>query len=388
MNLAPLINAIGGFAGGFANSYNPSQNDLGNALASLYGGDNSGSGQSSSPMGGSSYNPVPIFSSGQSQPYQGQTNTGLPTAAGQTQPAAPMGTGPLAAQIATQAKQPGTAQAPPGQGGIGSDYAAQPPQAQQGSSVGTPGPGPQQAQAQPRGAPTGSAAELGKGPLTLGALISTLRQRNPHISGAHLAEAVRQALPILNAQGLEQYRGIELQLRQQSMENLQEDRKAREEDRKAAAQERSREYEGRMKEKQTEFVSRMKAAGEKLQQAKTIADAKQNYRALSDGVKQKLEATRTWANATYGQDTPEAKQAIEQAGKDAKAAQQNLDDLYAQRKSELGTNDKENTKGSQEKTQINVDQERKNAEAAIKNGVPADAVKKMFKERTGQDFGQ
>ena len=395
MNLATIINGVGGFAGGLAGALQQQQgqSELGDALSSLFGGGGQSSG-GSSPMGGSSQpSMIPLLSgSGQGQggSFQGQTNLGLPTAAG----GAPggMGAGPLAA-IAAAAKQPGTAQ--PG-GGIGSDAVASqnpPQQSPQQQNIPSPVGATQQAGSPPAGQTAGAAAQIGRGPLTLSSLVGAIKQRNPNISGTHLARAVEKAMPLLSMEGLQQYRSVAQQLQAERMQDLQADRQDRSADRKQGMKDRLQMANDRIQEQSSRHAEDIQVKLKGLQQAKDLKEARGYAQDLRSAIKDKLEATNHQIQMQYNLTDDQKAELYKQAQSDAQKANEQLDQLLSQKGKggkeggkTAGENDQKNNAGAQ--TKVDIETEKKNAEAAIKQ-MPdkADAIKRMYKERTGQDLG-
>jgi len=404
--LAYLVDALGGFAGGLSGALRSQQGqgDLGNALSSLFGG--GGSGQSGGPMsGGGSYNPVPIFSgSGQGQSggggYQGQTNLDLPTATGQPQAGPGIGAGPLAAQIAGGAPQPPVAsQASQSGGNYG--YSA-PPSQGQGQGQGSNMPSPVGQTNQSQGAPAmaqgqGASASIGRGPLTLASLVGAIKQHNPNISGQHLAAAVEKAIPLLNMEGLQQYRGIQQQLAAERQQDLQMDRADRSADRKQGMLDRKQIAYDKMQEQTDRFS---KTFEQKKQIFDTTMDYKKARAAANDVrelIKQKLEAQRTWIQTYYAGTDEQKKEMYDKAKQAADDAEKSLNEGLAQKKQELegkGTseNDKTNTQGSQTaKPKVSDEQKatwKKQAQDAIAAGKDPAWISKKYKELTGEDLGQ
>ena len=400
MNIASIIDGIGGFAGGLAGALKQQQgqSELGDALSALFGGGQSGGGSS---MGGGSSQPptmIPLLSgSGQGQggSYQGQTNVGLPTAAG-----GGMGAGPLAAQLGGASTQPGTAQPPPAAMNGGNYGYAVPQgsqQSPQGQGVGSPVGATQQAGSPPGGQGGGASSQIGRGALNLPSLVAAIKQRNPNISGAHLARAVERAIPLLNMEGLQQYRDLGLKLREEQMQNLQMDRADRSADRKQGMKDRLQMANDRIQEQSSRHAEDVQIKLKGLQQAKDLKEARGYAQDLRAAIKDKLEATNHQIQMQYNLDDDQKKELYKQAQDDAKRANDQLDQLLSQKGKggkeggkASGENNQKNNEGAQtEKSKVDIETEKKNAEAAIKQ-MPdkADAIRKMYKERTGQDLGQ
>ena len=395
------LSALGGFAGGLAQALqqNQGQNDLGNALSALYGGSSSGS------SGGGGLSPLVGMpaSSGQggqngAYSYQGQTATNLPSAGPS------MGPGPLAAQVQTAAVQPGTAQPNNGGNSPGQMGPATYSQMQQNSPQQPPGQQPGQSAQQPQPNSTTQAVQaLGRGPMTLPNLIQALKQKNPNISGRHLAAAVEKALPILSMEGLQQYRGIAEQLRMQNEQSLIEDRRDRSADRKQAERDRMQMSSDRIQAQNERSQENIKVRLQSLQQAKTLKEAHESATALRSAIKDKLEATNHEIQMQYGLTDDQKATLYKQAQDDAKLASDNLDKLLAEKSksgeaggAQAGANNKENNAGAQAKPQASGEQkaqwkkQAQDAIAGVGRKTPADPawVRQKYKELTGEDLGE
>lgn len=397
MNIAQIIDGIGGFAGGLANALQQQQgsSELGDALSALYGGGQSGGGpMSGASGGGASPSPmipmVPDSGSGQAGgQYQGRTNLGLPSAAGNPG----MGAGPLAAALQSQAAQPATAHpgpSPASMNGGNYGYSAPPQQQQLGSPVGAT----QQAQAAPGAQQqTAGAKALGGGPLTLAGLVGAIKQQHPGISGQHLAAAVTRAIPLLNMEGLQQYRELGLQLREEQMKNLQLDRADRSADRKQGMRDRMQMSSDRIQEQNARHAEDIQFKLKSLAQSKDLKEARGYAQDLRAAIKDKLEATNHQIQMQYSLTDDQKADLYKQAQADAKRANEQLDKLLEQKGKggeaggkETSANDKKDNAGAG--TKLDLKTEKANAEAAIKQ-MPdkADAIRRMYKERTGQDLG-
>lgn len=402
MNLAAIINGIGGFAGGLADALQQQQGqgELGDALSALYGGDQSSGG--SSPMGGGAAPPpmipmLPDSGSGQGGgQYQGRTNLGLPSATG-------MGAGPLTVQPPPAATaQPGTAQPgppPAAMSGGNYGYAAPPPQSPpQGQNLGSPVGATQQAGSPPAGQSGGASSQIGRGPLSLPALVAAIKQRHPGISGAHLAMAVQRAIPLMNMEGLQQYRNLGLQLREEQMQNLQADRADRSADRKQGMRDRMQMSSDRIQEQSARHAEDIQLKLKSLSQSKSLKEARGYASDLRAAIKDKLEATNHQIQMQYNLTDDQKSQLYKQAQDDAKRANEQLDQLLSQKGKSGETGGKASSEDNKKDTQsstphVSAEQEqtlRQQAEDAMHahKGEPGykDKVIAKFKELTGKDL--
>jgi len=118
--------------------------------------------------------------------------------------------------------------------------------------------------------------QLGQGPLDIPQLVQALVKRG--VTGRRLGEAVTKAVPLLNAQGLQQYRALGLQLAGERQRSIEEDRAFNRDPNAPGSRAQSRVASQsiavqRMEGIQGRFKERMAAATEKLRDAKTDKDA-------------------------------------------------------------------------------------------------------------------
>lgn len=398
MNIASIIDGIGGFAGGLAGALKQQQgqSELGDALSALFGGGQSGGGSS---MGGGSSQPptmIPLLSgSGQGQggAFQGRTDLGLPTAAG-----GGMGAGPLAAQLGGASTQPGTAQPPPAaMNGGNYGYAApqgsqQPPQ---GQGVGSPVGATQQAGSPPGGQGGGASSQIGRGALSLPSLVAAIKQQHPNISGVQLARVVEKAIPLLSMEGLQQYRGVSQQLQAERMQDLQADRQDRSADRKQGMKD-------RMQMSSDRIQAQTERQQEGLKQKVKLFDETMDYKKargiasdLRAAIKDKLEATNHEIQMQYSLDDDQKAELYKKAQADAKAAEDELNRKLEERKAggkTSGENTQKNNEGAQTATPKDGDEQKAAYKKQAKETMAqhpewTDKIRAKYKELTGDDLG-
>lgn len=270
---------------------NQSGNALGGALASLFGG------QQQSPTGQSSAGPMGSIGtllqslSGGSQMPAAQPQASPQPAPGGAQPMVAQAGGGLPGQASAQGQQPPAQPQPPPQ------PQGQPPQAR---------PAPQQ-QGQP-----------GSGQLDIPTLVKELTKRG--VQGHRMVDAVSKALPMLNAQGLQQYRQLGIQLRAENQQN-QETQRQYNRDPDAAGSTAQNRVAGqgialkRMDAVKERFQARMDAATDKLKNAKTDKDAleaKKDLDKTRDSLNQELKSELNYAMAP-GTPAEEQKAAMQKA---------------------------------------------------------------------------
>lgn len=267
-----ILNEIGAFGAGIAPAINQfaqdrSYADVGNALAQQFGDGTQTGGQGSGPlgsvmqalqsMGGQQVQPPPPI---QQQPVpqinvaqQGARMPPPATPQAQMQPSPPIAqTGGGLPQPQPQPQpQPPPPQPPP-------QAPPQPPPAQ-------PRPQPQQQQ------------QPGSGSLDLPTLVRNLVKNG--VTGTRLGKAVERFTPLLNAQGLQAYHTLGLQLRQEEMRNRETDREFNRDPNAPGSRAQGRVANqniavARMEAVQERFKQRQEAALAKLKDAKTDKDAR------------------------------------------------------------------------------------------------------------------
>jgi hypothetical protein len=265
--MASFLNSLGAFGAGaapgiadFAQQMN--NNALGDALASLYGGGQAAPQQSAGPMGSIS-TLLQGLGGGMNAPspqLPAMQQTSIPQG-----PRAPMpANAPLTANVGggTPAQQQAQAQQP---------APAMPQQQPQ-----TPPPPPPPPQA-PRPQPQQQQAPQSSGPLDIPTLVKSLTAHG--ITGHKLVDALHTAVPLLNAQGLQQYRDLGLQLRAQEQANRQAERQFQDNpdapgSRASARVNNQQIARQRLQQRADQFKARQDAALEKLKNAKTDKEAK------------------------------------------------------------------------------------------------------------------
>lgn len=309
--MAGFLGGLGAFGAGAAPGIsniadtiqsNQSNTDFGNALASIYGG---GSATPQPQPGGLGGILSTLGLGGQAQPQQPPQ---------QPQPqGSPTGT-----------TMPGTLG---GVSGGGSGLGGSPPQAQgqaqqnqqaQGAPPQTPQlpQAPQQQQGQPQMRPQAQQGQQGgTGPLDLPTLVRNLVKQG--VTGARLGNAVQKFVPLLNAQGLAQYRDLGLQLRSQQQQNLETQREFERDPSKAGSTAQNRvANQGMSKERVEQGAERVKQGGERINQGQQRIDAVQNrFEARQKAALDKLASAKT--------------------DKEALQAKADLDKISAAKKAEL-----------------------------------------------------
>lgn len=285
--MASFLQGLGAFAGGIApgvSAYADQRNQnqqgdaLGNALSAQYGG----AGTPQQPT-----NPITSLLS----------SLGITP---QTQQPAKINSGP---QLSPG---PGTAQASP-QPQAQPQQAAPPPQQQQ--------PQPQ-AQPRPQEQPAGQGQPQGN--LDLPTLIKHLVANG--VTGHKLVGAVQQFVPMLNAQGLQQYRDTGLMLRAQAERDQEANRAFNRDPTQAGSTAQNRvATQGiaskRMEAVQQRFQTRMDAAADKLKNAKTdkeAVDAKKDLDKIAGDLTNELKSELAIVN-TPGTSPEEQKAALAKA---------------------------------------------------------------------------
>jgi len=358
--MAGLLQGLGEFAGNIApglSQYFQNQNTaaLGDALGSLYGGDVGAgqqilgqTGQQGSSMGGlgGALSQLGSVLGGQGPQQQGQQ--GAPTVTPPPQPPPMQQLPPPQMQQAQPLTPPGQSQ-PMGprmgvpQGGMqmpqGMPQQGQPapqtmppqalrppmgppPQGSPGGGQGMPQPanpmlsqgaGQPQPQQQNRQPPPPQAPPLGRGPFDMPTLVRALTARG--VRGKQLGEVVMKALPLLNASGLQAYRDVGLQIREQQVR--EGEARIQETERHHGVTEKQGDTrlsisQQRMEGVQKRFEDRSKAALDKLKNAKTDKDAleaKRDLDKVASDLNQELNAELKIATAP-GADPAEAKAAM------------------------------------------------------------------------------
>jgi hypothetical protein len=264
--MASFLNSLGAFGAGaapgiadFAQQMN--NNALGDALASIYGGGQAAPQQSAGPMGSIS-TLLQGLGGGMNAPspqLPAMQQTSIPQG-----PRAPMpANAPLTANVGggSPAQQQAQAQAP------------QPAPAMPQQQPQTPPPPPQA----PRPQPQQQQAPQSTGPLDIPTLVKSLTAHG--ITGHKLVDALHTAVPLLNAQGLQQYRDLGLQLRAQEQANRQAERQFQDNpdapgSRANARVNNQQIARDRLHQRADQFKARQDAALDKLRNAKTDKEAK------------------------------------------------------------------------------------------------------------------
>ena len=323
--------------------------DFGNALATAYGGQGApqqtgpggplGSIMSALQGGGQQLQAAQQFSMPQPAPPQ----QAMPQTGGQG--GAPQGgmQVPVPQAPAQQAPPPMPQQVQPG-GGV---QRAPPPIGQGAQQQAQPSPQPppqQQAQPQPppqppqQQGPQGGQPPSGMlGQLDLPTLVRNLVKNG--VTGRRLGESVQRFIPLLNAQGLQQYRAIQGQLAPIRVENQIEDtqskiadRKDRSQDRKKAEGDRMDIARQRMEGITQRFDQEIQLKTQQLQSTNDRAAAGRLAQDVRAAIRAKQTATQHEINASQSLD-PDSKTALQaQAKADADEASKQLDEaLKSQR---------------------------------------------------------
>lgn len=261
--MAGFLQSLGAFGAGaapgiadYANSMNT--NALGNALSSIYGGQ-------ASPTGAQSAGPLGSIST-LLQGLTGGAGAPSPQLPAMQQTSIPQGPrAPMPPNAPPVANAGGGLPAAPQQ--------QQPSQAPQQAPQTPPTPPPQVA---PRAEPQQQQGQQSNGPLDIPTLVRSLTAHG--ITGHKLVDALHTAVPLLNAQGLAQYRDLGLQLRREHEQNVETDREFNRDPTAAGSRAQSRvANQGialqRMEGIQRRFETRMAAATDKLKNAKTDKEA-------------------------------------------------------------------------------------------------------------------
>ena len=163
--------------------------------------------------------------------------------------------------------------------GLPQQQASQPQAPPQQPQQTAPPPPPQQQGQQPQARPQQQDAQQGgQGPLDLQTLVKHLVANG--VTGKRLGNAVEKFIPLLNAQGLQQYRDLGLQLRYEHERNTESDRAYNRDAGAAGSRAQNRvANQGvavqRMEGVQRRFETRMAAATDKLKNARTDKEAVQ-----------------------------------------------------------------------------------------------------------------
>lgn len=273
------------------------QGDFGNALAQIYGG---GGAQpnSSGPLGGITTALQGLFGGGQ-QPSGQPQQFAQPAVA---QPAVAQGGGGLPGQMQGQGP------------------ASQPQPSAQPQASPQPQAPPQQPQPQqPTPKPPAQDQQQGSGPLDLPTLVKHLVANG--VTGHRLGAAVDKFIPLLNAQGLQQYRQLGLQLNAERTANTLEqgkfDRDTSNPGGKAGARVANQGIAvQRMEGVQKRFETRLSAAAEKLKNAKTdkeAVDAKKDLDSVAKELRGELQSELNIVNSS-GASAEEISTAVKKVG--------------------------------------------------------------------------
>lgn len=290
------------------------QDAFGGALGNLYGAPAAPqpSGFGATPIGG--------MLSGMFGGQQPQAPSGMP------QPASPM---PAQAPVANSpmmgsAPQPPAPQPPqPGQPQGTAGMAGQPqPQVQPGND---PNAQPQQPQ-QPRGN------------LNLPDLVSAIQKARPGIKGGALAAAVSSAIPLMNAQGLAQWRSIQPQLAQERIGIQKGNLDERKDFDKVKQQQGDQRIEIAKQRLDETTRNHTETITLKTQQLQNTKDGKEAARLATDvraAISAKLRAKQQQINAANSFNEDEKKKLMSDAAAEADEASAQLDNaLKAQRQFE------------------------------------------------------
>jgi len=318
--MAGFLSGLGAFAEGFAPGLDKlyqqqSDNALGNALASIYGSGTTTPQQSAGPLGsistllqglGGGQAPAPQASMipAMQQPVA-QTGARMPQPQQQAPPQIvqpPTPPPPVAQAPPPPIVQPPTPPPPVAQPGVQAPGAAPQvaPQAKAPQPQQQPQPQPQaiaRPQPQPQAQP-----QQGTGPLDIPTLVRSLTEHG--ITGHKLVNALHTAVPLLNAQGLAQYRDLGLQLRREHEQNMEADREFNRDPNAQGSRAQSRmANQGiavqRMEGIQQRFQARMAAAADKLAGAKTdkqALEAKRDMDKIAAELKGELASELSIAN--------------------------------------------------------------------------------------------
>lgn len=326
---------------------NQGNSDFGNALAAIYGGQPStGQQQGSGPLGGLQ-SMLQSLSGGQQQ-FTPSPVTGVPQGARSAQPPVAQGGGGLPGQQPQQPQQPQPAQLPQQQ------------QQQQASS-------PQPIQAPQQGAPPqpkpqgqDQQQQAGQGPLDLPTLVKHLVANG--VTGKRLGASVERFIPLLNAQGLQQYRQLGLQLRQEQARDVETDREFNRDPNAPGSRAQGRvANQGiaaqRMEGVQKRFEARMSAATDKLKNAKTDKEAlqaKNDLDKVAGELRAELTSELNIANAP-GTSPEEQKAAMQKAAEIRQQIETATDEAIKGRRSGGDKADASNGDSGKAKTAYNAE---------------------------------
>lgn len=315
--MAGFLQSLGAFGAGAAPgiadyAQNMNNNALGNALASIYGGQASPTGaQSAGPLGsiGTLLQGLGGGASAPSPQLPAMQQTSIPQG-----PRAPMP--PNAPSVANAGGGLPAAPAP-----------QQQPQAPPQQPQTPPTPPPQVA---PRPEPQQQQGQQSNGPLDIPTLVRSLTAHG--ITGHKLVDALHTAVPLLNAQGLAQYRDLGLQLRREHEQDTQAERKFQDDPTAAGSRAWGRTTTAgialqRMEGVQRRFEARSAAALDKLKNAKTdkeAAEAKKDVDKIASELKGEL-ASELQIASSPGTAPEEQKAALAKAAEIRQQMEQAVD---------------------------------------------------------------
>lgn len=284
---------------------NQGNSDFGNALASIYGGAGS-TPSTSGPLGSITSTLQGLLGGGQTQQFA-QPAVAQPSAGG---------------GLPGQAQSPSQPQAPQ------QSQQAPPPQPVQPPQQGQPSQARPQGQDQQQG---------GQGPLDLPTLVKHLVANG--VTGKRLGASVERFIPLLNAQGLQQYRQLGLQLRQEQARDVEADREFNRDPNAAGSRAQSRvANQGiaaqRMEGVQKRFEVRMDAAADKLKNAKTdkqAVQAKNDLDKVASELRAELQSELNIANAP-GTSPEDQKAAMQKAAEIRQQIENATDDAIKGRR--------------------------------------------------------
>jgi hypothetical protein len=195
--------------------------------------------------------------------------------------------------------------------------------------------------------------QQGTGPLDIPTLVRSLTEHG--ITGHKLVSALHTAVPLLNAQGLEQYRSLGLALRREHEQNVEADREFNRDPNAQGSRAQNRTFNQgvalqKMEGIQQRFEVRMKAAADKLANAKTdkeVQNAMRDKDRVATDLKNELASELSIANGINT--TPEEqKAAMAKAAEIRQQMEQGFDEAIKARRSAGANGDQVGgVKGSQ-----------------------------------------